>query len=133
VPRALPAGLDMTAARDPRAQVRRDLRAFVLGAALALVALALLVTWRAGFVGTSAGRASTGAAALGATVVAAAGWLSGEMTIRERLFVLAPALLASPALGVAVGSLAGGIAGLAASILVALVAAAALGVSRRRG
>jgi hypothetical protein len=111
--------------------VRRDLRAFVLGASLAVSALAVLAMWALSFVGDSAGRRACGVLGLSAVAVAAVGWWTGDRAIPERLFVLAPLFLAAVPLAVATGSFAGAAAGLAVSVLLALVAAAAYGISRR--
>jgi hypothetical protein len=117
---------------DPRAQVRRDLRAFVAAATISVAALAVRMMWVLSFVGESAGRRVCGVLGLAAVAVAAAGWWSGDRGIPERLFVLAPLFLAAAPLAVATGSFAGTAAALVVSVVLALVAAAAYGVSRHR-
>jgi hypothetical protein len=116
---------------DPRAQVRRDLRAFVAGASLSVAALAVLAMWVLSFVGDSAGRRVCGVLGLSAVAVAGVAWWTGDRGIPERLFVLAPVFLAAVPLAVATGSFAGTVAGLAVSVLLALAAAGAYGISRR--
>jgi hypothetical protein len=116
---------------DPRTQVRRDLRAFVAGASIAVAALAVLMMWLLSFVGDSAGRRVCGVLGLSAVAVAAVAWSIGDPRLPERLFVVAPAFLAAAPLAVATGSFAGTGAGLSVSIALALGAAAAYGVTRR--
>ena len=103
----------------------------MVGATLSVAALAVLAMWVLSFVGDSAGRRVCGVLGLSAVAVAGVGWWAGDRAIPERLFVLAPLFLAAGPLAVAAGSFAGTAVGLIVSVLLALAAAAAYGVSRR--
>jgi uncharacterized membrane protein len=107
--------------------VRRDVRTFVVSGVLLVAALACLALWALDVLAAN-GRAATLVLGLAAFLVSFVGWASGDTRIRDRLFVLGPALGAAVPIGVGLG----GPVGLAVSFALALLATWAFVMSRRR-
>jgi hypothetical protein len=108
--------------------VRRDVRTFVVAGLLLVASLACLVLWALDVLGAN-GRVATLALGLVAFLVSFVGWVGGDTRIRDRLFVLGPALGAAVPIGIGVG----GPVGLGISFALALLATWAWAMSRRRG
>jgi hypothetical protein len=107
--------------------VRRDIRAFAVSAAILVAAYAVMALWLLDVL-DSTGRAVVlvlGVVAFGVSFVA---WATHDRHIRERLFVLAPALAAALPIGLSVG----GPPGLMVSFALALLATWAWMLSRHR-
>jgi hypothetical protein len=107
--------------------VRRDVRSFAVAGVLLVAALAAMALWLLDIVGSD-GRVATIALGLAAFLVSFVGWAGGEKGIRERLFVIGPAVGAAVPLGIGIG----GPIGLALSFALALLATWAFAVSRAR-
>jgi hypothetical protein len=115
---------------DYRPQVRRDIRAFVAGAACAIIAMIFLVLWRldviSGRTGATWGIAFGGAAVLIGVYV----MLTGPL-IYDRAFVVAPSGLGIVPLTVGVGATIGPLFAFAISSTIAVVSTGAFFALRR--
>lgn len=108
-----------------------DLRAFKVGAVLAIAASAVMFATLTGIVDRRPAAIAICALVAATVAVCLTQWLRGPRLQRERVPVIAPCLLAIAPLAVALGELVGRSAALVVSILGALAASAMFGVVRR--
>ena len=116
------------------ALVRRDIRLFVVGAVLSVATATIAICWYAGVV--AAGSSASLAIAVGGVAIGVGQWgfWVGGPRIWDRIFVMAPGFLAAAPFvaGISYGS--GGVVALGVSLILAIGASAALGVTwHRRG
>lgn len=107
--------------------VRHDIRAFAVASVVLVAAYAVMALWLLDVL-DSTGRAIALVLGVVAFVVSFVGWATHDRHIRERLFVLAPALAAALPIGLSVG----GPPGLMVSFALALLATWAFALSRHR-